>query len=119
MKRVLNSNCLAFFLLLIRLLGRAQSVTATTAIVPADDDLIIGARVIVKGKVLSIESQFDDQQRRIFTYVKLKVQEVLKGQITERKIVIKELGGRVGDRISVVYGNPEFALGEQVLLYLD
>ena len=119
MKRVPRPNWLTPFALFVCLLGCAQSSSATTAIAIPDDDLIIGARVIVKGKILSIESSFDEQQGRIFTYVKLKVQEVLKGQITERKIVIKELGGRVGDRISVVYGNPEFALGEQVLMYLD
>lgn len=119
MKRVPLTRFLTPLIILICLLASAQTISATTAIIPPDDDLIIGARVIVKGKILSIESSFDEQQGRIFTYVKLKVQEVLKGQITERKIVIKELGGRVGERISVVYGNPEFALGEQVLLYLD
>jgi hypothetical protein len=119
MERVLKPNWLTPVVLLVFLLGCAQSTFATTAIVPPDDDMIIGARVIVKGRILSIESRFDEQQGRIFTYIKLKVQEVLKGQITERKIVIKELGGQVGDRLSVVYGNPEFALGEQVLMYLD
>jgi putative Ig domain-containing protein/BACON domain-containing protein/matrixin/Ig-like domain-containing protein/S-layer family protein len=119
MKRVPSPRFLKPLVLLVCLLASSQSISATTAIVPPDDDLIVGARVIVRGKILSIESSFDEQQGRIFTYVKLKVQEVLKGQITERKIVIKELGGRVGDRISVVYGNPEFALGEQVLMYLD
>ncbi len=119
MERVLKPNWLTPLVLLVFLLGCAQSTFATTAIVPPDDDMIIGARVIVKGRILSIESRFDEQQGRIFTYIKLKVQEVLKGQISERKIVIKELGGQVGDRLSVVYGNPEFALGEQVLMYLD
>jgi hypothetical protein len=119
MERVLKPKWLTPLVLLVFLLGCAQSSFATTAIVPPDDDMIVGARVIVKGRILSIESRFDEQQGRIFTYIKLKVQEVLKGQITERKIVIKELGGQVGDRLSVVYGNPEFALGEQVLMYLD
>ena len=119
MERVLKPHWLTSFLIFLCLLGSAQSISATTAIVPPDDDLIIGARVIVKGKVLSIESSLDPQQDRIFTYIKLKVQDVLKGQIAERKIVIKELGGRQGERLNVVYGNPEFAVGEQVLVYLD
>ncbi|HSE38901.1 MAG TPA: hypothetical protein VLG74_16490, partial [Blastocatellia bacterium] len=119
MERVLKPNWLTPLVLIAIVFSLAQSISATTAIVPPDDDLIIGARVIVRGKILSIESNFDEQQGRIFTYIRLKVQEVIKGQITERKIVIKELGGRVGDRLSVVYGNPQFALGEQVLMYLD
>ena len=119
MERVLKLNYLKSLVLLVFLLGCAQSSSATTAIVPPDDDMIIGARVIVQGKILSIESRFDEQEGRIYTYIRLKVQEVLKGQISERKIVIKELGGQVGDRLSVVYGNPEFAVGEKVLMYLD
>jgi hypothetical protein len=119
MARVLRLNRLTRLILLGCLLAAAPSALATTAIVPADDDMIIGARAIVSGKVLSIESRFDEQQGRIYTYIRLKVQEVLKGQITERKIVIKELGGQVGDRVSVIYGNAEFAVGERVLVYLD
>jgi hypothetical protein len=86
---------------------------------PADDDMIIGARAIVTGKVMAIRCGFDDQHTRIFTYITVKVEEVLKGQITQRKIVIKELGGQVGDSASVVYGSPRFEKGERVLLYLD
>jgi hypothetical protein len=119
MDRVLIRKWLSPLILVLCLLGVAQSSFATTAIVPPDDDLIIGARVVVQGKVLSIESKIDPQDGRIYTYVRLKVQEVLKGDITERKIVIKELGGRVGDKISVVYGNPQFKVGEKVLTYLD
>jgi hypothetical protein len=74
MERVLKPHWLKPLVLLVCLLGCAQSISATTAIVPPDDDLIIGARVIVKGKVLSIESSFDERQGRIFTYIKLKVQ---------------------------------------------
>src|SRR5689334_16458800 len=119
MDRVLILKGLSPLILVLCLLGLAQSSFATTAIVPPDDDLIIGARVVVQGKVLSIESKIDPQDGRIYTYVRLKVQEVLKGDISERKIVIKELGGRVGDKISVVYGNPQFKVGEKVLTYLD
>ncbi|MFP5265689.1 MAG: putative Ig domain-containing protein, partial [Blastocatellia bacterium] len=105
--------------LLICLLAAAGSALATTVVTPSDDDLIIGARAIVRAKVLSIESGFDERHTSIYTYITLKVQEVLKGEITERRIVIKELGGQVGDRISVIYGNPHFMRGERVLLYLD
>ncbi|HVG19972.1 MAG TPA: hypothetical protein VNI02_13055, partial [Blastocatellia bacterium] len=118
MERVLKT-WLKSLVLLSCLLAAAGSALATTVVIPADDDLIIGARAIVRAKVLSIESGFDQQHTRIYTYITLKVQEVLKGEITERKIVIKELGGQVGDQISVIYGNPRFTRGERVLLYLD
>ena len=99
------------------LLWSAQSALATTVVRPLDDDMVVGARAIITGKVLQIESAID-QQDRIYTYITVRVTEVIKGQISERKIILKEFGGIVGDRVSVVYGNPRFTLGEKVLLYL-
>jgi hypothetical protein len=78
--------------------------------------MIIGARLIVRARVLSVGSAVD--QDRIFTYTSLKIREVLKGKLTERKIVIKEQGGIVGDRGSVVFGTPQFTPDEEVILYL-
>ncbi|HSE98694.1 MAG TPA: putative Ig domain-containing protein [Blastocatellia bacterium] len=105
--------------LLILLLGASHTAEATTVTIPADDDLIIGARAIVRGRVISIESGLDEHGSRIFTYVTLRVQEVLKGQITARRIVIKEEGGQTPTRGSIIFGSPQFAVDEQVLLYLD
>lgn len=110
---------LRYLLVIISLLCFANSVRATTVIVPADDDMIVGARAIVRAKVLSIASSLDQQQDRIFTYITLRVQEVLKGEITERRIVLKELGGTVGDRSDIIFGNPQYRVGEKVIAYLD
>jgi len=101
------------------LLCVAASVRASTFVMPTDDEMIIRARAIVRGKVLAIESGPDDKQGFIYTFITLKVQEVLKGQITQRKIVLKEPGGQYGNRGSVVFGTPAFSTGENVVLYLD
>ncbi|MEK6406224.1 MAG: FG-GAP-like repeat-containing protein [Acidobacteriota bacterium] len=118
MERVLNRVSFKAIILSICLLWSAQSALATTVIRPLDDDMIVGARAIVTGKVVEIESALDEQDR-IYTYITVRVSEVIKGQITERRITIKELGGVVGDRVSVVYGSPQFKRGEKVLLYLS
>jgi len=97
----------------------ASSARASTFIMASDDDLIVGARAIVKGKVLSIDCQADEQTGRVFTYVRVRIQEVIKGEIAERQIVLKEEGGQVGNRGSTIFGSPRFNLGERVLLYLD
>lgn len=97
----------------------ASSAHASTFFIPSDDDLIIGARAIVRGKVLSVSCQVDEQTGRIFTYVRVRVRQVLKGEIGEPEIVLKEQGGRAGDRGSVIFGSPQFAAGERVVLYLD
>jgi putative Ig domain-containing protein/matrixin len=104
--------------LLACLLCLAQYISATTVVTPPDDDLIIGARAIVRAKVLAVNCSFDDQQR-IYTYVTLRVREVLKGRISDHHIIIKEPGGQVGDQGSIIYGAPQFKPGEEVFLYLD
>src|SRR6476660_8662747 len=70
---------------------------ATTVVIPSDDEMVIGARAIVKGRVLSVVANYDEQQRMVFTYVTLQVQEVWKGQITSSQIVLKEPGGASGE----------------------
>ncbi|HET9531420.1 MAG TPA: matrixin family metalloprotease, partial [Blastocatellia bacterium] len=119
MKRVLIRAGFKPLVFLLCLLCSVQLAGATTVTIPADDDMIVGARAIVRGRVLSVGSALDQNQDRIYTYITLRVQEVLKGQIKERRIVIKELGGIVGNRAMVIYGNPQFRVGERVLLYLD
>lgn len=119
MERVLTKFGIKSLLLLTTLFILTQTSFATTAVRPSDDDLIIGARAIVRGKVVSIESAFDDTSGRIYTYITVKVQEVIKGKINERRIVLKELGGQVGERAMAVFGNPQFTRGEHVFLYLD
>ena len=119
MKRSRKLICLKPLLLLIALLSCAQASLATTVIIPSDDQMIVEARAIVRGRILAIETGLDEQQDRIYTYVTLKVQEVLKGRITQRKIVLKQPGGEYGSRGSMVFGTPEFTVGENVILYLD
>lgn len=97
----------------------AAGAHASTFTIPTDDDLVIGARAIVRGKVLSVSCQMDDQTGRVFTYVRLRLREVLKGQVSNREIVLKEEGGQTGNRGSIIFGTPGFEKGEKVLLYLD
>lgn len=119
MKQIVESFGLKYLAPLFALICLAPQSFATTAIIPDDDDLIIGARAIVRGEVLSVTSNYDSGKDRIYTYVRIQVQEVLKGQITAQMIVLKELGGEVGDRAMIIFGNPQFRPGEQTLVYLD
>jgi hypothetical protein len=110
--------CRAFFPLALTA-GTAVSTFATTAVMPGDANLVVGARGIVIGRVISLSSGFNPRYSDFNTYVRLGVDEVLKGDITAGEIVLREPGGKCGDVISVVFGAPEFFPGERVLLYLD
>ncbi|MGE0132066.1 MAG: FG-GAP-like repeat-containing protein [Blastocatellales bacterium] len=115
MKFTIRRTALLSFCLVISFL----SVHATSVIVPSDDEMIIGARAIVRGTVTSINSGYDNQHNAIFTYVNIRVYDVLKGRITSNDIVVKQPGGVSGDRGTMIFGTPEFTVGENVLLFLD
>ena len=85
---------------------------------PIEDSMIVGARAIITGRVLSISSKRDDTER-IFSYVTVRVMDRFKGDIQDREIVLKLEGGAVGDQVEVVFGSPRFSVGEKVLLFLN
>lgn len=92
---------------------------ATTAIMLTDEDLITNSRLILIGDVLAVRSQRDHHHRDINTYVRLQVVDVLKGQLRASRIILKQLGGQVEDEVSIVFGAPQFKVGQRVLLFLD
>lgn len=92
---------------------------ATTAVIPSDDDLIVGSRLIVQSRVVKLETRQDDPKLSVFTYTTLQVSEVLKGQLKSDFITIKEAGGIYNGVGSVVFGMPEFSINEEVILFLD
>jgi hypothetical protein len=119
MKAVMRRIVVRGFLLCVLTVGYVDSGFATTVIMPSDAGLVAGARIIIIARVLSLSSSFNADHSDINTYVRLKVDEVLKGDLPGAEVVLREPGGRDGDTGSIVFGTPEFARGERVLLYLD
>ncbi|GEM_PF-745316 len=104
------------FFIGLALLFSCSAAFATTVRLPKDEDLVAGARAIVRGRVLSVFSAFDNE--RIFTYTTLRVHQIYKGKLKSKRIVIKEEGGMVGSLGSMIWGMAQFAPGEEVLVYL-
>lgn len=92
---------------------------ATTVVMLTDTELIVHSRLIVSGTVVSVTSAWDDSASMVWTYVEIVTDRVLKGEIAERTIVLKQLGGAVGESGMRVFGQPEFRVGERALLYLN
>jgi hypothetical protein len=111
----------AFRTVLLALLGIvfvAAPASASVVIPPADDDLIVHADAVILGRVTDIESH-DNRLGKLSTYITLSVDEVLKGSYAQSTLTIRELGGQVGSMAGWVFANPEFTVGERVLLFLD
>jgi hypothetical protein len=119
MKRLISRPAIQAITVLIALLIFAKQSTATTAVMLTDELLITSSRVILIGEIQSLKSQWDAGNQNIYTYVKLHVSRTIKGELQSDQIVFKQLGGRVGDDITVIFGAPEYQVGQRVLLFLD
>jgi hypothetical protein len=92
---------------------------ATTVIPPAFPELVNESDYIVRAVVASTRSAWAEKQgrRSIFTYVELKVLEVIAGT-PPQPLVLEILGGQVGDEEMVVHGMPTFAVGQEDVLFI-
>ncbi len=119
MKSFFAKPAVRAFIIILSVLFITRSTQATTAVMLTDEDLITSSRVILTGEVKAVKSRWDANNERIYTDVKVQVDEVLKGQIQGGFVVFKQLGGTVGDDTSVVFGAPEYKRGQRVLLFLN
>lgn len=117
MKRFCRKLALPLFILPLFLMP--TSVRATTVVMLTDTELIVNSRLIVSGRVTSVTSAWDDAHSMVWTYVEVVTDRVLKGELRETTIVLKQMGGTVGGSGVRVFGEPGFSAGERVLLYLN
>jgi hypothetical protein len=103
---------------LLTLLSFGTSADASVVIPLADEDLSAGADAIVLARVTRITSHVD-LSGQISTYITLSPDEVLKGPLWGPELTIREVGGTVGDRTTWMSANPEFVVGEPVLVFMD
>jgi len=94
----------------------AATASATTIVLPTDEQLIEKSPVIVSGTVLSTTPVESDGAVR--TETRVAVTRTIKGSVAAT-ITVTEPGGVAGDRITKIYGAPHFEDGESVLLFLE
>lgn len=117
---MLKPRSLVLFLLgCLLLIASSNRALATTAVVPGDNDMIIESRAIVTGKVIALSTAVDSNTELVYTYIRVNLNSVLKGQISDGEIVLKELGGETRDHGTLIFGSPRFEPGQEVLLYLN
>jgi PKD repeat protein len=94
----------------------AVAAQATTIVLPSDEQLIAKTPVIVDGTVLSTAPV--DRNGAIWTDTVVEVAQAMKGSV-EGTITVREIGGILDDRITKLFGTPDFTAGERVLLFLE
>jgi hypothetical protein len=115
MRRIGAFSLIAFVILIVGL----NEATATTAIAPSDQEMVVSARAIVRGNVVGMSAGLDRERGIVMTYVRLMVNDVLTGEISTDEIVVRVPGGEMPGLGTLIHGTPKFVIGQDVLLYLD
>ncbi len=92
---------------------------ASTFVIMSDSELAERSVAAVRGSVTAIESALDERTGGIHTYVHLSPQQIVFGDLPAGEIVLRETGGRLRGSSEWMYGNPEFRVGEDVLVFLS
>jgi hypothetical protein len=114
MKQSVSLYLLPAFLLL----ALFQSAKATTVVMLSDTEMALDSQIIITGEVHSVVSAWDDSRQMIWTYVEIERDLLIKGNLLESKIVLKQEGGEVWPYGIEIFGQPKFIPGQKVLLYL-
>ena len=100
-------------------LGRTGSATASTFVSMSETDLARRSVAAVRATVTAIESALDETTGGVHTYIHLAPSRVVFGTLPDGEIVLRETGGRVRGASEWLYGNPEYRVGEDVLVFLE
>lgn len=115
-QRVIGSIARVLICLSLILWGTAASGTSVD--VMSDDDLVKLATNVVEGTVTDIRSDWNAEGNMIYTTVTLAGVTTLKGTHSRDTLELRFLGGRVGDVVAEAVGDPNFSVGEEVVLFL-
>lgn len=104
-----------------------EDYTGSTAGQPALGDLgetwslkalTTNATAIVKGHVIGTRCSLDQDTGLIFTDAEVEIDETFKGTLTG-KVIVRYLGGQIGDLGLAVSHEPVILLGEEVIVFLS
>jgi hypothetical protein len=96
----------------------AQVAFATTVQKLTLQELTKKSESIVMARVDDAVSSWDAAHKEIYTYFTLSVLQPVKGSKGATTIMLRQIGGTVGNIASVVPGMPSFRKGEEVVVFL-
>jgi Matrixin len=114
MKRFRRFLSIPLFAALV--LSAAQMAVASTGPKWSPEQLTDFSAAVVSGRVSAIATAVDSSGG-IYTYVSIDVSDVLKGDVPNGRVVLKQAGGIVGDLALDVSGQATFSVGQEVLVF--
>ena len=97
----------------------ASPVVALTVVNLSEEQMAKNADMIIIGRILSAYAQRDPVDQDVYTYIKVLVNDHLKGTNRTHRITIKMPGGVIGGEISIIPGAADFYRNEEVLLFVE
>ena len=94
-----------------------STAPALTLLPASFDEMVNGSQVIVHARVVDVRSQATNGRRSIESVITVEVIESIKGS-TGREVMFRMPNGEIGRYRHVVVGAPEFAPGQEVVLFL-
>jgi hypothetical protein len=104
-------------LLLTLLALTAIQLCATTVVPMTVEQLAISASQIVRARAVSSQARWDAEHAHIYTFTNFELLENLKGPSTSQ-IVVRQMGGRVGNIEQRVAGVRRWQTGDESVLFL-
>lgn len=99
--------------------GGAWTAQATQSVEMTEEQAIRRSARVMHGTVEGVRSFWNPQGTQIWTAVDLRVHEYWKGWQATDRVTIHHLGGTVGDLTFVIVDQPEFQVGEEVVVLLE
>jgi hypothetical protein len=99
-------------------LAVAAAASASIAVYQSNKDLALKSDEVVVGEVKARSSIVDEKTRTPYTLTTVAVKEWVKGGAGEKEITVRQMGGKVDDKVMVVTGDARMEVGDEVVLFL-
>lgn len=102
----------------VLVLFAAASASASIAMYQSNKDLALKSDEVLVGEVKAKTSFVDEKTNTPYTLTTVTVKEWLKGGAGEKEITVRQMGGKLGDKVMLVTGDAKMDDGEEVVLFL-
>lgn len=100
------------------LLGAGLPAAASTFVALGERELVAASDAVVRGRVVSVDSFWNDAHTLIVSEAVFEVEKVVVGT-PPRYLTVRTAGGTVGQQTVAAIGFPSFHEGERALLFLE
>jgi hypothetical protein len=109
----MNGSRIASLFLVLLLAGRCFP---TSRVPMSRTQMIDSSMHILCGRVIKVESRWNDSRDDIYNLIKIAITEQLKGQALGEEIVLRLSGGTVDGQTAISNGEAEFEEGSEVIV---